>query len=220
MPESTARSNVMEYVSEARQDDAGHQVVTQFGECKPLVLYWTTPVAAVEGAFKMKKLIVCSAVAMLAMMVTTASAENPYRIHPAAGPSLYAAPMTLGQAVPPAPAVDGTVPPMPHAAVAPQRVIVAQPAVALFHRVKYKDLDEMHPCAVPKIIAVKDPCARDHACGCCAPPACVYIKICVPPCACEEIDSNRSGTRIEYDYGKYEVDVRVKDGYIEVDYQD
>jgi hypothetical protein len=91
--------------------------------------------------------------------------------------------------------------------------------VQLFHCVKYKDCDEMAPCAVPKIISVKDPCACCDPCNCCAP-KCVYIKICVPPCACEEVKCRKNGTRIEYDYGKYSVDVRVKDGYIEVDYQD
>ena len=81
---------------------------------------------------------------------------------------------------------------------------------------KYKDLDEMAPCASPKIIAVKDPCACHDSC--CAPP-CVYIKICVP-CGCEVVTCSKNGDRIRYDYGKYAVDVRVKKGYIEVDYQD
>ncbi|MFN9717128.1 MAG: hypothetical protein ACK58L_00440, partial [Planctomycetota bacterium] len=41
-------------------------------------------------------------------------------------------------------------------------------AEPLFTNVKYKDLDEMSPCAQPKIIAVKDPCACKHECDCCA----------------------------------------------------
>jgi len=89
--------------------------------------------------------------------------------------------------------------------------------VELFCHVKYKDLDEMAPCASPKIIAVKDPCACDDCC--CCTPACVYIKICVP-CGCEVVTCSKNGDRIRYDYGKYAVDVRVKKGYIEVDYQD
>ena len=101
-------------------------------------------------------------------------------------------------------------------------------AVELFQCVKYKDLDEMAPCAVPKIIQVLDPCACKDACNCCEP-QCVYIQICVPPpceckckCECEgeRVKVRKNGTRINYDYGEYEVDVRVKDGYIEVDYQD
>ncbi len=86
----------------------------------------------------------------------------------------------------------------------------------LFTRVKYKDLDEMAPCAVTKIITVKDPCGDDGCCG----PQCVCIQICVPACACEEVSSRRDGDRIRYDYGEFAVDVRIKRGYIEVDYQD
>jgi hypothetical protein len=102
----------------------------------------------------------------------------------------------------------------------PEGELAPQPgtssAIALFCNVKYKDLDEMAPCAAPKIIAVKDPCACYD--GCCAPP-CVYIKICVP-CGCEVVTCSKNGDRIRYDYGKYAVDIRVKKGYIEVDYQD
>ena len=95
-------------------------------------------------------------------------------------------------------------------------------SVALFEHVKYKDHDEIAPCAVPKIIQVKDPCACPSECDCCncCEPKCVSIKICVPPCACEHIKVNCDGDRIKYDYGEYAVDVRIKKGYIEVDYQD
>ncbi len=101
----------------------------------------------------------------------------------------------------------------------PAPVPDAGAAVELFHCVKYKDLDEMSPCAVPKIVSVKDPCACCDPCGCCGP-KCVYIQICVPPCGCEEVTCRKDGDRVRYDYGKYAVDIRVKDGYIEVDYQD
>ena len=77
----------------------------------------------------------------------------------------------------------------------------------------------MHPCAVPIIVQVLNPSACDHPCNCCGP-RCVAIQICVPPCACKRVKSRWGGRRVEYDYGDYEVDVRVKDGYIEVDYQD
>ncbi len=86
----------------------------------------------------------------------------------------------------------------------------------LFPHVKYTDLDEMSPCAAPKIIVVKNPCADD---GCCEPQT-VCIEICVPTCGCEEVTCRRFGNRIRYDYGKYAVDVRIKRGYIQVDYQD
>ena len=91
--------------------------------------------------------------------------------------------------------------------------------IALYTNVKYKDCDEMSPCAQPKIIAVKDPCACYDPCSCCGP-KCVYIQICVPTCGCELISCKRNGDRIRYDYGKYAVDVRIKRDHIEVDYQD
>lgn len=91
--------------------------------------------------------------------------------------------------------------------------------VLLYHNVKYTDMHEIAPCAVPKIISVPDPCACSHPCSCCGP-NCVYVKICVPPWACEDVKVRRHGKRIRYDYGKYAVDVRVKRGFIEVDYQD
>ena len=107
-------------------------------------------------------------------------------------------------------------------------------AVKLFQCVKYKDQDEIAPCAVPKIIQVKGPCACEDSCDCCKPsdcckpcdcckccePKCVSIKICVPPCGCEEVTVSKNGTQVRYDYGEYAVDVRVKDDHIEVDYQD
>lgn len=96
---------------------------------------------------------------------------------------------------------------------------VSTAPTALFTNVCYKDLREMSPCAVEKIIRVNDPCACECECNCCEP-KCVYIRICVPPCGCEEVTCRRDGDRVRYDYGKYAVDVRVKDGYIEVDYQD
>ena len=142
----------------------------------------------------------------------------------AGGPSLFGTPIYFTQDVP-APAGE-----MPKAMPDP---VSGGEAVALFHCVKYKDLDEMAPCAVPTVIKVLDPCPQPKCCdpcgACCpAPPKCVYIQICVPtpnPCACAcdrgpKVTCNGSGTRTRYDYGKYAVDVRVKDGYIEVDYQD
>ena len=89
----------------------------------------------------------------------------------------------------------------------------------LFSHVKYTDLHEMSPCATPKLIMVKNPCADDSCCNCCEPKM-VCIEICVPPCACEEVTCRRAGNRIRYTYGKYAVDVRIKHGYIQVDYQD
>lgn len=173
----------------------------------------------------MRKLLTCLIVGAVAASASVASAANPRFV---SFPSLQPAP-------PPAPAADGVVIPdgavVPHGAAMPYGApmpygMMATPdplsggAVPLFHAVRYKDLDEMAPCAVPMIIQVPDPCACQDPCNCCAP-QCVAIQICVPPCGCEpRIKSNRRGNRIEYCFGEYAVDVRVKRGYIEVDYQD
>jgi len=85
----------------------------------------------------------------------------------------------------------------------------------LFTNVKYTDLHEKAPGAVPKIITVKNPFRK---LGCCEPET-VCIEICVPPCGCEKVKCRLFGNRIRYDYGKYAVDVRVKRGHIQVDYQ-
>ncbi len=138
------------------------------------------------------------------------------------GPSLFGTRVFFTQDTP---APKGTA---PKAMPDPVSSGAAMQTIQLFNCVKYKDLDEMAPCAEIKIIKVLDPCPRPKCCdpcNCCPqPPRCVYIKICVPKqCCCTRgprIKCNRSGTRTRYDYGKYAVDVRVKKGYIEVDYQD
>ena len=99
----------------------------------------------------------------------------------------------------------------------PAFVEPAAVVIPLYTNVRVMDAHEMSPCAQPKIIAVKDPCACED--DCCAPP-CVYIQICVPTCGCELVSCRRNGDRIHYDYGTYAVDVRVKRNHIEVDYQD
>jgi hypothetical protein len=86
----------------------------------------------------------------------------------------------------------------------------------LFTRVKYVDLDEKAPGAVPKIITVKNPLRKR---GCCEPET-VCIEICVPPCSCEKVKGRLFGNRIRFDYGEYAVDVRIKRDHIQVDYQD
>ena len=108
--------------------------------------------------------------------------------------------------------------PVPEVPMMPEHgAFVESCPIPLYTNVKYTDRHEMAPCAISRIIAVKDPCAsKDSCCG----PQCVFIEICVPPCGCELVSCRRNGDRIRYDYGKYAIDVRVKKGYIQVDYQD
>jgi hypothetical protein len=96
-------------------------------------------------------------------------------------------------------------------------------AVELFPNVCYKNVRNMHPCAVPRIVLVPDPCACLKQCGCCEP-SCVAIQICVPPedCCCsqERHLCKKGGLCQRYCFGKYSVDIRVKKGCVVVCYKD
>jgi len=104
------------------------------------------------------------------------------------------------------------------AALAPTPTPMAQ-GVVLFQCVRYKDLDNIAPCAVPKIVMIKDPCACCDPCSCCKP-MCVAVKICVPPCGCVKVSCNKDGSKVKYDYGKYEIEIKSKNGKVTVDYDD
>jgi hypothetical protein len=125
---------------------------------------------------------------------------------PAPAPAIKLAP---GEYIVPTPAGDGPV------------ASATQP-LALYHRVKYEDLDNIHPCAVKMIVQVMDPCPppRDP-CSCCKPaPRFVLVEICVPPCGCKKVKISRGGAKVEYDYGKYEIEIKSKKGVIVVNYDD
>lgn len=133
--------------------------------------------------------------------------------------------------------------PMPVESGPPPASYSAANTVPLYHCVKYEDLHNIHPCAVTKVIAVLDPCeadckksscflfgsrkSHDH-CGCgqqsCNSCNCgrkyVYIQICVPPCECVKVKTSRDERKVKYDYGKYEVEIKSKNGVVYVDYDD
>lgn len=117
--------------------------------------------------------------------------------------------------VPPAPGGEGYVGEAP---------IIETEAIALFDCVRYKDLKNIHPCAVPRIVMIPDPCACCNPCSCCEP-ACVAIEICVPPtddcCGPQERHiCKRDGRKQKFCYGKYAVEITVKKGFVVVDYDD
>ena len=90
-------------------------------------------------------------------------------------------------------------------------------ALPVFHRVKYEDTDEMHPCAVPTLVAVPDPCT--DSCDC-AGPRCVYVQVCVPPHCEPRVKYSRGGREIRYEYGEYEIKIESKRGFVTVEYDD
>ena len=94
------------------------------------------------------------------------------------------------------------------------------PAIELYPYVRYKDLDEKHPRAVLTVVSVPHPATRWKRNGF-GPTPMANVAICVPPnCGPPRVKYSGLFKEFEYDYGKYAVDVRLRDGRIEVDYQD
>ena len=91
---------------------------------------------------------------------------------------------------------------------------------ALFPCVKYRDVRNIAPCAVPVVVQVPDPCACRDRCNPCAPRPCVNVQICVPQNGCPTVCVTRHGNKTRFDYGKYAVDVVSINGKIVVDYDD
>jgi hypothetical protein len=91
--------------------------------------------------------------------------------------------------------------------------------VVLFPHIRVKDRDDIAPFAVPRVIAVRDPASCRHNCRCCEH-RCVYVLIYTPPCACQRVRVRKHGRDIRLDYGKYEIEIEVEDGCIEIEYDD
>lgn len=147
----------------------------------------------------MKKLMILG---VLALVGADLSAREPLRV-PAGGELALAAEPTL---LVPVAEQQGT--PVPYA-----QYIVEQPVkvVQLYQNVRVRDLKNVHPCAVTKIVSVPDPCDK-----CCR----VNVEICVPPCANETVRCFRNGDRLRFCYGQYSVDVISRRRDVVVNYND
>ncbi len=110
--------------------------------------------------------------------------------------------------MPPAP--EPTMLPMP------ETVYEVSAPLELYTNVRYKDLKNIHPCAVEKIVAMPHPCPDPCVCG----PQCVYVRVCVPPCECYETKCKRNGRKLVMDFGGYKVELTSLRGRIVVDYDD
>lgn len=129
---------------------------------------------------------------------------------PAPGPAAVPMPSPVG----PSPVPQAEAPMPPGAEFSPTLVPVPAEGSAvslLYPNVKYKDLKNIAPCAVPVIVAVPHPCKP-----CC----CAYVQICVPPHCRPRVECKHHGHEIEYRYGNYEVEIKLKNGMIVVDYDD
>ena len=100
----------------------------------------------------------------------------------------------------------------------PMNSVPAGPPMKL-HVARYRDLHNVHPCAVKTIIQVKDPCYRYRPLRDCSPPPTVCIEVCLPP-GCPKISGTRDLSHVRYDYGKYQVEVTSRMGRVVVDYDD
>jgi hypothetical protein len=87
--------------------------------------------------------------------------------------------------------------------------------------VKYKHKGNIAPCAVPTAVGV---CMTETGCDACCQKVTtrnpVSVEICAPPCPSkQEVRKNKDGSRVVYDYGRYEAVVKAKDGVVEVKYR-
>ena len=118
--------------------------------------------------------------------------------------------------VPPAPSGgDGTeLEPLPE----PGAIGDGVETIELYPWVCYRDHHSIHPCAVRKVVAVKDPTCCADPCSCC-PLEFVYVEVCMPPGHCPKYEiKRRDHSKIEYDYGWYEVEITSRNGVVYVDY--
>jgi hypothetical protein len=87
--------------------------------------------------------------------------------------------------------------------------------VALYPRIRVKDADDMAPAGASAIVAVRDPSAPRRS-----PAGFVFVKVCVPLCPLQRLKVNKWGTKVELDYGKYEIEIESCDGLVTIDYDD
>lgn len=89
---------------------------------------------------------------------------------------------------------------------------VVGPALPLYQNVRVRQTRNMHPQAVPTLVAIRNPSFGG---------SCVYVEVCVPPCGPGQVLCYRRGDRIRLDYGKYSVDiVTTRRGVVVIDYND
>lgn len=87
--------------------------------------------------------------------------------------------------------------------------------------VKYRNKSSIAPCAVPTQVGV---CMTETGCDACCQKVTtrtpVSVEICAPACPTkQDVRSSRNGSRVVYDYGRYEAVVTGRDGVVDVRYR-
>ncbi len=150
---------------------------------------------------------VCSLAPLAALAMSLCAAG-------AAGQSLPEPPQPPRSAkVPPAEAVPA---PTSGAPAAPLEGItygsIVRGGVSAYPHVRVGDPHKVAPGAVPFFVAVRDPNCRK------GPAGLVFVEVCLPTCPLCKVSVNRLGTKVELDYGKYEVDLIARNGVVIIDY--
>lgn len=154
------------------------------------------------------------------LVPTPPAARVPTQVEPQlfqpSGPAQTSRPLTFEQ-IPAAPALTpdpayGPVVPYDQVFLPPTSTQVVGPALPLYQNVRVRQTRNMHPQAVPTLVAIRNPSFGG---------SCVYVEVCVPPCGPGQVLCYRRGDRIRLDYGKYSVDiVTTRRGVVVVDYND
>ena len=92
-----------------------------------------------------------------------------------------------------------------------EQAMPAPQLVTLYGNVRVKSPRHKHPCAIPQVVAVPNPCR-----GQCEP---VYVQICVPPCDPPCVTIGPRGKRITFSYPSgHRVQVTSLRGRVTIDY--
>lgn len=95
-----------------------------------------------------------------------------------------------------------------------QPMLLPETGCDLFQAVVYRHPKKAHPCSIPAVIAVKNPCLTKRDC----PTSYVNVEICLPPCDCAKVKVKKCESKVVYMYGGYSVEVTSKKGKVIVTY--
>ncbi|MCA9058454.1 MAG: hypothetical protein KDA85_08145, partial [Planctomycetaceae bacterium] len=99
----------------------------------------------------------------------------------------------------------------------PGQIVDAPVPLAPFVRIE--DPQNIAPNAIPIVVAVRTPGLCDHACDCCTESV-VFVQVMAPPCPVRKLKVSPCRTRVDLDFGTYEITITSTAGVITVDYSD